>query len=139
VQDAVVTGMRAGEDRRVVRERDRGQRRHRAVPEGGTHLDQARHVRCFAPRRHVVQDVRVGTVEEEPDDVARPVVLVDEVVDDVAVLDGQVPALGERRAAEQRGDRGRDVDQARRARHESGRPHALPPEDERRARLHDAE
>ena len=49
VEDAVVAGMRAGDDRRVVGERDGRQRRHRAVAERDAHLDEARDVR--APRR----------------------------------------------------------------------------------------
>ena len=69
VQDAVVAGERAGDDRRVVRERDGGQRRHRAVPERGAHLDERGDVRRLAARGHVVEDVRVGAVEEEPDHV----------------------------------------------------------------------
>ena len=49
VEDAVMAGMRAGDDRRVVRERDRGQRRHRAVPERDAHVDDP--LRRSAPRR----------------------------------------------------------------------------------------
>ena len=71
----MVAGVRAGEDRRVVGERDRRQRRHRAVPERGAHLDQAGDVRRLAARGHVVEHVGVRAVEEEADDVtadARP-------------------------------------------------------------------
>ena len=41
----------AGEDRGVVGERDRGQRRHRAVAESGAHVDEPANVRRLAPHR----------------------------------------------------------------------------------------
>ena len=69
VEDAVVAGVGAGEDRRVVGERHRRQRRHRAVLEGGAHRHEAGDVRRLAPVGHVVEDVRVAPVEQEPDDV----------------------------------------------------------------------
>ena len=61
----------AGQDRRVVRERHRGQPRHRPVRVRGAHVEQARHVRRFAGGGHVVEHVGVGAVAQEPDDVRR--------------------------------------------------------------------
>ena len=84
-----MAGVRAGDDRRVVRERDRRQRRERAVPERDAHLDQAGDVRRFAARGHVVEDVRVRAVEQEPDDVARPLARVEEIGEGVPVLAGE--------------------------------------------------
>ena len=103
VEDAVMAGVRAGDDRRVVRERDGGQRRHRAVTERDAHLDEARDVRCFAPRAHVVEDVGVRAVEQERDHVARALRRVEHVEERLAVLDRDV--VCRRRAARSRGAR----------------------------------
>ena len=71
VQDPVVPGVAAGEDRRVVRERDRRHPGHRAVPVRRARRDEARDVRRLAVGRTRVEHVRVGAVEQEHDDVAR--------------------------------------------------------------------
>ena len=130
-------GMRAGDDRRVVGERDGGQRRHRAVTERDAHLDEARDVRRFAARAHVVEHVGVRAVEEERDHVARPLRRIEHVDERFAVLDGDVRAVGAGRAAEERGDRGRGVDQAGGAGDHTERLHALAADHHRRAGLHD--
>jgi len=51
VEDAVMAGMRAGDDRRVVREGDRRERRHRAVTERDAHLDEAGRRWALRPAR----------------------------------------------------------------------------------------
>ena len=71
VQDAVVAGEPAGEDRRVVGERDRREPGHRAPLVRGAHLDQAGDVRRLAGGGHRVEHVGVHAVEQEPDDVPR--------------------------------------------------------------------
>ncbi len=135
----MVTGMRAGEDRGVVRQRDGRQRRDRAVLVRGAVVDQPRHVRCLATRRHVVQDVRVRAVEQHTDDVAWPLGRVEHLVEHATVLAGDVPAVRERRAPEERGDGRRDIDEPRRTRHEAVRAYASACDHERCARLDDAE
>ena len=132
-----MAGMRAGDDRRVVGERDRRQRRHRAVTERDAHLDEPRDVRRFAARAHVVEDVGVRAVEEERDHVTRALRRVEHVDEHFAVLHRDVRAVGARRAAEERGDRGRGVDQPGRAWDHAERLHALAADHHRRAGLHD--
>ena len=72
VQDAVVAGEAAGEDRRVVGERDRRERRHRAPLVRGAHRRSGGRRSAPRPRAAiVVEHVGVRAVEQEPDDVAR--------------------------------------------------------------------
>ena len=78
------------------------------MPERGSELDEAGHVRGFAARRHVVQDVRVRAVEEEADDMARPFAGLEHVGEHLSVLHREVAAVGARRATEERGNRRRD-------------------------------
>ena len=71
VQDAVVAGVAPGEDRRVVRERDRRHAGDRAPLVRRAHLDQPGDVRRRAGRGERVEHVRVRAVEQEADDVTR--------------------------------------------------------------------
>ena len=135
-----MAGEAAGEDRRVVGERDRRQAGHRAPLVGGAHRHEARDVRCLARRRHGVEHVGVHAVEQEADDVARPTAGdVEHVVAHDAVLPGEVVAAVVGRAPEELGDGGRDVDETADARDQAVVAHALARDHERRAGLHDAE
>ena len=140
VEDAVMPGMRAGDDRRVVRERDRRQRRHRAVTERDAHLDEPRDVRRLAPRGHVVEDVGVGAVEEEPDDVLRALARVEHV--DERARRPAPRGTCRRRAARSRAAP-RSWARCRRAGPPAGSTpswlHALAADHQRRAGLHDAD
>ncbi len=108
-------------------------------PERDAHLDEARDVRRLATRGHVVEDVRVGAVEQKPDDVARALLQIEQLGQDPAVLHRQVPPVADRRAAEQGADRGGDVDEAGRLGHEPARAHAFAREHERGPGLHQPE
>ena len=132
-------GWRLGEDRRVVRERDRRQARHRAVLVRGAHRHEPRDVRRLAPGGHVVEDVRVGAVEQEADHVPRPARReVEHVGAHDAVLAPQVGAVVVRCDAEQLADRRRDVDEPAAARDHAVVADALARDHERRPGLHDA-
>ena len=134
-------GMRAGEDRRVVRERDRRQRRHRAVPERDAHLDEARDVRCFAARGHVVEHVGVGAVEQEADDVTAGRSIGSSRSSSArAVLDRRGSGRRARGAQPSSAAIVGATSTSRAARGMSAElAHALAADHERRARLHDAE
>jgi hypothetical protein len=134
-----MAGKRAGDDRRVVRERDGRQARHRAVLEREAHVEHALDVWRFAAGDHVVEHVGVRAVEQEPDHVAGTLVRIEKVGQRLAVLHAQIGPVVARGAPEQRADRGRDVDEARCLRHHPELPNALAPEDERGAGLHDAQ
>ena len=131
-------GVRTREDRRVVGERHRRQRRDRAVPERDPHLDEACNIRRFATRSHVVQHVRVGAVEQEADDMARLFGRIEHVVEHRAVLACEVGAVGAWRAAEERGDGRRDVDEAGRQGRDTEPADPLAGEHQWGACLHDA-
>ena len=140
VEDPVVAGQRGGEDRRVVRERDRGQAGHRAVPVRGAHLDEARDVRRLARRGHLVEDVRVGAVEQEPDDVLRATAgEVEDVVAHDAVLDGEVATVVEGREPSSSAIVGATSTRRQLAVDEAVAAHALARDHERCPGLHDAD
>ena len=86
VEDAVVAGVRAGEDRRVVRERDGRQAAIAPCRYAVPIVDQPRDVRGLAARRHVVEHVRVRAVEQEADHVLRAAARVEHVGEHLAVL-----------------------------------------------------
>ena len=135
-------GVAAGEDRRVVRERDRRHAGDRAPLVRRAHLDEAGDVRRLARGRERVEHVGVRAVEQEADHVARAAVAVVSSSTSVRASPSwparYVPSA-QRRDAEELGDRGRDVDEAGRARHQAVVAHALARDHERRARLHHAE
>ena len=111
------------------------------MSERGTHGDEPSDVGRVAARRHVVENVGVGAVEQEAHDKARAFARIDQFGESSAVLSREkaVGVVGEWRAAEQRADRRRDVDQARRAGHEPELAHAFPGEHEWRSGLDEAE
>ena len=137
----MVAGVRAGEDRRVVRERDRRQRRHRAVPERGAHRRSG--ARRSAPRRarpcrraRWSSCRRTGSRRRAAGRSRR----IEHVGERVAVLDREVACR--RRAARSRAAR-RSSARRRRAGPPAGSTpsvlHALAADHQRRAGLHDAE
>ncbi len=135
-----MTRMASGDDRRVVRQGDRGQARHRTVLVAGAQPHEARHVRRFAACRHVVEHIRIRTVEQESDHVLRATALhVEHVEAHFAVLTREVGAIGMGRRAEEVQDRGRHINEAPAARHETVVAHALARDHERSSRLHHAE
>ena len=113
-----MAGVRAGDDRRVVRERDGRQRRHRAVAERDAHLDEARDVRRLAARAHVVEHVRSSCRRT-----GTPTTWLRTLAPGRARRASGSPSWhrdvacrrARRRAAEERGDRGCGVDEAGRA------------------------
>jgi hypothetical protein len=150
VEDAVVARVGPGEDRRVVGEGDRRQRRQRAVGQPGAHGQQPGHVRRLAGGHHVVEDVGVGAVPQDADHVVGPVAGVEELGEGAAVLAGQqrVRARGPGRpepaaragvGAQQGQDRGRNVDEAARAGHHPVLADAGAGQHERRPHLHRAQ
>ena len=99
-----------------------------------------RHVGRLPRCSHRMEHVRVHAVEQEPDDVARTTGgRVEHVGAHLAVLPREVVTAVVGRATEQLGDRGRDVDEATGARHQTVVAHALARDHDQHARLHDAE
>ncbi len=109
------------------------------MAERDAHLDEPRDVRRLAAGAHVVENVGVGAVEQEADHVLRPLARVEDVDEGFAVLHREVGAVVVRRAAEQRGDRRRGVDEPGGSRDHAEPLHTLAADHHRGAGLHDAD
>ena len=141
VQDAVVTRVAPGEDRRVVRERHR--RHARRSRPTRTPCPSRSGGRRSAPRRsRRACRARWGSRRRAGSrrrDAGVAVTGFEHVGAHLAVLTGEILTVGTRRDAEELGDRGRDVDEARRPRDETVVADALARDHERRPRLQHAE